>query len=77
MTYAELKLHLRGAGLCLKFFSPDETLANFVHIFIRRNAPGALKATLRDALYSRSYEGASESLALFVSTPLVTAPFCH
>ena len=43
--------------LVLQYFAPGEDLSNYVHIFIRKNAPSYLKEKLKKAMYSREYEG--------------------
>ena len=48
-------------GLCIQFFSPGDDLSNYVHIFIRRNAPSHLKQKLIDAMYIREYGGSKPS----------------
>jgi len=62
-------------GLCIQFFSAGEDLSNYVHIFIRRNAPSHLKQKLIDAMYTREYEGSKTVPPSVDQIPLLISNF--
>jgi hypothetical protein len=45
-------------GMCARYFAPSTDLSNYVHVFIRNNAPPHIQQTLTTMLYQREYEGA-------------------
>jgi len=47
--------------LALQCFAPSINLGNYIHVFVRQNAPESVKKILVDALYEREYDGPAQS----------------
>jgi len=48
-------------GTCATYFPPSTDLANYVHVFLRNNAPSNLQPRLTQQLYSVEYNGCTVS----------------